>query len=620
MRSRRTIRAALALVGASLCLAAAATAEDTPPPPGTTDPGATTTAPAPDPGTTTDTTAPAATTVVTDPTASTPAAATTAAATTTTVAATTTTVPAVEPAPDTKTGETITSTDEQTTTDETTTTDATTAALELAPPPGPGCVVVGAVGVVTPAHKPRVVGPAASAPPVSRIANDAFAYPADGSVVEADGANLSATCGPSAAAGGVAAVHAVSLFGGAVTANWVTIGVDGSAPKRTFSGLRVNGKQVALAPGGRVRLGSWGYLVAPSKTSPTRKPAGATGTPAELSLSALSVELVEAHAGLPAGTVVLVPYAGVDVEPATPTPTTTAETTTAARAAKHAAPRSDVKGPTSAPGSAPLTVTPPLRAGPYTFPVAGAVQFGDSYGGARSDVSGGWHHGDDIFAALGTPVVAVADGTLNRVGWERIGGWRLWVRDRAGDEFYYAHLSGYTPLALSGGKVRVKAGDVLGFVGNTGDAITTQPHLHFEVHPRKLLHLQYDGAVDPTTYLYKWARLARVSAPRPVHPRLPLATAARLEAQYVFRELLRARGVPAERPVGAAAVAAAATRPLVPFEPPLPTVLAVAPARAPRTLGPLVVAGIAAVVACALLGAFLVRRRRPGEPVEGEAG
>jgi hypothetical protein len=190
----------------------------------------------------------------------------------------------------------------------------------------------------------------------------------------------------------------------------------------------------------------------------------------------------------------------------------------------------------------PLTVTPPLRGGPYVFPVTGSqVDFGDTYGGLRSDVPGGWHHGDDIFAPLGTPVIAVADGTLNRVGWERLGGWRLWVRDRNGDEFYYAHLSGYSPLALKRG--RVHRGEVIGFVGNTGDAFTTLPHLHFEVHPRSLLHLQYDGAVDPTSYLGSWPRPGDVRAPAPVHPRLPRNPDWLREATVDFGRLLAARGI-----------------------------------------------------------------------------
>jgi hypothetical protein len=167
--------------------------------------------------------------------------------------------------------------------------------------------------------------------------------------------------------------------------------------------------------------------------------------------------------------------------------------------------------------------------------------WGDTYGAPRSDVPGGWHHGDDIFAMLGTPVVAVADGTVNRVGWERLGGWRLWVRDRAGDEFYYAHLSGYSKLALH--STRVRAGEVIGFIGNTGDAFTTIPHLHFEVHPSSLLGLGYDGAVDPTTYLRSWRHVRTVAVGRPFHPPLPTQVAWRAEAVQNFRELLNARGL-----------------------------------------------------------------------------
>jgi Peptidase family M23 len=123
-------------------------------------------------------------------------------------------------------------------------------------------------------------------------------------------------------------------------------------------------------------------------------------------------------------------------------------------------------------------------------------------------VAGGWHHGDDIFAPLGAPVLAVAKGTVFSVGWNDIGGNRLWLKDTEGNEFYYAHLSAFSPLAMNGRNV--KAGDVLGFVGNTGDAEGTPTHLHFEVHPVSLLFMGYDGAVDPTPYLDAWKRLQDV--------------------------------------------------------------------------------------------------------------
>jgi murein DD-endopeptidase MepM/ murein hydrolase activator NlpD len=195
--------------------------------------------------------------------------------------------------------------------------------------------------------------------------------------------------------------------------------------------------------------------------------------------------------------------------------------------------------------SKPLKVTPPLGQPHFIFPVVGPADYGDSYGADRSDVHGKWHHGDDIFAPLGAPVVAVASGAVNRVGWERVGGWRLWVRDRAADEFYYAHLSGYTRSVFHSRYVR--AGQVIGFVGNTGDAYGGVPHLHFEIHPRQLLRLRYDGAVDPTTYLDGWTHVQHVRVPPAVHPRLPAQPGLRLEATQVFRRLLAAQRTIEER-------------------------------------------------------------------------
>jgi hypothetical protein len=185
--------------------------------------------------------------------------------------------------------------------------------------------------------------------------------------------------------------------------------------------------------------------------------------------------------------------------------------------------------------SKPLSITPPLAAFRYVFPVVGDVLWGDSYGALRLDVPGKWHHGDDLFAPLGTPVVAVADGTLSDVGWEKIGGWRLWLTNGAGDSFYYAHLAGFTPLALHA--THVRAGQVLGFVGNTGDADGGAYHVHFEVHPAATRSLGEDGAVNPTGYLAQWRHVTYVAFSRPVLPALP-GGAAGGEARAEYSELL----------------------------------------------------------------------------------
>jgi murein DD-endopeptidase MepM/ murein hydrolase activator NlpD len=145
----------------------------------------------------------------------------------------------------------------------------------------------------------------------------------------------------------------------------------------------------------------------------------------------------------------------------------------------------------------------------YVFPVFGTASFGDSFGGPRPNMPGGWHHGEDIFAPEGTPILAVADGTVHMIGFIPIGGYRLWLRDRSGNEFYYAHLSAFSPLAVEGNEVQ--AGDVIGFVGDTGDADGGAPHLHFEIHPAAMLGLGYDGVVAPYPFLVAWRRAEDVS-------------------------------------------------------------------------------------------------------------
>ena len=321
------------------------------------------------------------------------------------------------------------------------------------------------------------------------------------------------------------------------------------------NGLTVGKTVVAALPGRQIVIGPWGYVVALAQPDSTQA-------------GALAVHLTKAHAGLPAGTVILIGFAQLAPSKVTPpkAATTTRVTTPAAHPAAKAPQVVQKKQPVKKQvkpkkpkrhvrkhrlGDDPLTVPPPLGLTNYVFPVAGVASYGDSYGGYRGDVPGNWHHGDDIFAALGTPVVAVADGTLNRVGWEHLGGWRLWVRDHNRNQFYYAHLSGYSPLALH--SKFVKKGDVIGFVGNTGDAFTTPPHVHFEIHPHQLLRLDYNGAVNPTSYIDGWRHVTKPKAPVPVHPPFPTG-AVRREASYIWRELLAARGLtdkspkPSERP------------------------------------------------------------------------
>ena len=192
----------------------------------------------------------------------------------------------------------------------------------------------------------------------------------------------------------------------------------------------------------------------------------------------------------------------------------------------------------------PLTAVPSLGYKPshYVFPVDGGASYIDTYGVGRSDIYDGWHHGDDLFAPLGTPIVAVARGTLSLVGWNELGGWRVWLTDKKGNSFYYAHLAGYARWILT--HPHVRAGQVIGFLGRTGDAYTTEPHLHFEVHPHQpaFVKLGYDGAVNPTTYLQKWKveHVPKDEMPQPARLKAPVGAPTQ-EASVVWHQLLVAR-------------------------------------------------------------------------------
>ena len=367
------------------------------------------------------------------------------------------------------------------------------------------------------------------APPDHAAFGSSFAYPADGSVVTTGAitASASTAAGRSATSTATSQVQSLSVFGGEITAATVKGSAHGSTSGRTargdfsgtvVSGLSALGAAVSAGPNGRVTLGDWGYLV--TLEQGTDKSSGAGGAQGYQGfVTALSIHLTAAHGALPAGSEIQVGYAEASVEasvapppkPVVPGPTpkkqATGKGTRNAKTPK--APEPTKRGRTSVPLlPVPTGLQPKLTGGGYVFPVYGPADFGDSFGAFRGDVAGNWHHGDDIFAPLGAPILACADGMVFSVGWNDVGGNRLWLRDQEGNEFYYAHLSAFTPLAKNG--KLVKAGEVLGFVGNTGDAQGTPPHLHFEVHPASLLFMGYDGAVNPTPYLQAWSRLRDV--------------------------------------------------------------------------------------------------------------
>jgi murein DD-endopeptidase MepM/ murein hydrolase activator NlpD len=136
-----------------------------------------------------------------------------------------------------------------------------------------------------------------------------------------------------------------------------------------------------------------------------------------------------------------------------------------------------------------------LRLAPtLAFPVKPGTErdIGSRFGAPR-DAGARSHHGIDIFAKRGTPVVAAAAGVVNRVNETEIGGKVVWLRDTFGNSLYYAHLDSQ---AVSSG-MQVDEGDTLGFVGNTGNARTTPPHLHFGVYRRG------EGPVDPFWFVHR---------------------------------------------------------------------------------------------------------------------
>ena len=125
------------------------------------------------------------------------------------------------------------------------------------------------------------------------------------------------------------------------------------------------------------------------------------------------------------------------------------------------------------------------------FPVAGNNARIASYWGAARDAGARSHEGIDIFAPRRTPALAAADGTITRVNENNLGGLVVWLRPKGkAYNLYYAHLD--EQLATAG--QQVSKGDTIGLIGNTGNALTTPPHLHLGIYTS-------GGAVDPLPFV-----------------------------------------------------------------------------------------------------------------------
>ncbi len=140
-------------------------------------------------------------------------------------------------------------------------------------------------------------------------------------------------------------------------------------------------------------------------------------------------------------------------------------------------------------GAAPRRSPPPAAEpvaeaapGALVLPVAGVAwrEVRDSWGEARGDGTRG-HTGTDIMAPAGTPVVAAADGTVEKLFYSH-GGGGITAYVRSPDRrlsYYYAHLAGYAADLREG--MRVRAGRTIGYVGDTGNAGAGNTHLHFGI-------------------------------------------------------------------------------------------------------------------------------------------
>jgi murein DD-endopeptidase MepM/ murein hydrolase activator NlpD len=117
-------------------------------------------------------------------------------------------------------------------------------------------------------------------------------------------------------------------------------------------------------------------------------------------------------------------------------------------------------------------------------------QIADTWGAPRG--VGRTHEGQDIFAPKGTPILSATNGYIYKIGENNLGGQTVSVISAGGRVYYYAHLDRYAPGLEVGDRVTTRT--VLGYVGTTGNAVGTPPHLHFGVYTTT-------GAINPLPLL-----------------------------------------------------------------------------------------------------------------------
>lgn len=272
--------------------------------------------------------------------------------------------------------------------------------------------------------------------------------------------------------------------------------------------VRVRASLALLATVGAATAG--GAIGARAQTAPVVAPA----PPVAPNLLEQIVVGLLAPAPAPAA-----PVAAPVPVPAAPTKVI-APARTAPAAARVVAAKPGVR-PVSGPRSGPRTTTGLLEAlrslgavgiapseatalGMGGFPVGGVARYRDDWMEPRFTPNPHPHMGNDIFAARGTPVRAPSDGVVKFTN-EATGGKSAYVTTGDKTFYYMTHLDGFNKRLRSG--QRVKQGDLVGYVGSSGNASGDAPHVHFEIHPRG------GAAVNPKPFLDAWLSEAEAGVP-----------------------------------------------------------------------------------------------------------